>query len=90
VGPVAELGHVVVEGYDGAGEIERRVQSVGEVIPKGVVRGFGGDGDAVALGEIRGIELFVVGVISVKGVIGCQREGERTSRELLLWDAVLQ
>lgn len=58
------LGDVVVKGEDGAGEVKGRVQGVGEVVAEGVVGGFGGDGDAVALGEVGRVELFLLWLVS--------------------------
>ena len=62
---IAALGDVVVECQDGAGEVEGRVEGVGEVVAEGEVGWFGGDGDAIALGEIGRVELFLLDVISL-------------------------
>jgi hypothetical protein len=61
---IACLRDVIVEGEDWACEIERRVHGVGEVVEEGEIVRFGGDGDAVTLGEVRGVELFLLDVIS--------------------------
>ncbi|KAJ8112196.1 hypothetical protein OPT61_g5387 [Boeremia exigua] len=78
VGAVAGLGDVVVEGEDGAGEVEGRVHGVGEVVAEGEVVGLGGDGDAVALGEVGGVELLLLDVISLMGGLGVEVEADQT------------
>lgn len=58
------MGDVVVEGYDGAGEVEGCVDGVGNVVAEGEMLGCCGDGDAVSLGEVGGVELFLLMSIS--------------------------
>lgn len=58
------LGDVVVEGEDGAGEVEGRVEDVSEVVAEGVVLVVGGGCDAVAFGEGGEVELFLFVLIS--------------------------
>ena len=60
VGAVPLLGDPVVESHDWAGEVEWRVHCVSEIVAERKVRGFGRNSDAVALGQIRGIELFLL------------------------------
>jgi hypothetical protein len=64
-GSVRVLGDVVVEGQDGPGQVEGRVERVGEVGGKAEV-GIGrrGEGDAVTFGEGGRVELFLLGSIS--------------------------
>lgn len=62
---VALLRSPVVEGEDGTGEVERRVHGVSEIVAEGEVLGFRRDGHAVALGEVGGVELFLLEVISL-------------------------
>jgi hypothetical protein len=58
------LGDVVVEGEDGAGEVEGRVEGVGEVVGEGEV-GWGRRGvDAFALGEAGGVDIFLLERVS--------------------------
>ena len=61
---MAQLRDVVVEGEDGAGEVEGRVESVGEVGAEGVDGGFGGDRDAITFGKGGRVELFLLGGVS--------------------------
>lgn len=63
-GGVFELGDVVVEGYDGAGEVEGGVDGVADVVAEGVVFWGGGNGDSIALGEVGRVELLLLGGIS--------------------------
>jgi hypothetical protein len=74
---VALLGDEVVEGDDGAREVERRVDGVGEVVAEVEVVSRGGGGDAVALREVGGVELFLLASVSegvtIKGGWGWER-----------------
>ena len=58
------LRYVVVKGEDGAGEVEGRVECVGEVGGEVVCGWRGGDGDAGVFGESSWVELFLLGGIS--------------------------
>ena len=61
------MGDVVVEGEDGADEVEGRVEDVGEVVTEGVVvRVVGAEGDAVAFGVGGWGEIFLLKWISLR------------------------
>ena len=84
---VPHLRHVIVECDDWACEVQGRIHSVCEVIAKTEVFSFCGDGDAVALGEVGGIKLFLLDVISLQE----KGRGEmRTSTELPDRESTLQ
>jgi len=58
------LGDVIVECEDGAGEVERCVERVSDIVAEGVVLRLGGGGDAVAFREIGGVKLLLLGRLS--------------------------
>ena len=61
---VALLRDVVVESQDGAGDVQRSVEGICEVVEKGVIAGLSGDGNAVSFGDSSGVQLFLLGVVS--------------------------
>lgn len=81
---------VVVEGYYGAGEVERGVGRVGEVVAEGEVGAAGWDADAVALGEVGRVELFLLGlglavVVGMGGMAYFEgRAGRRVERPVVI------
>lgn len=60
------MGDVVVEGYDGTCEVERSVDSVCDVVSEIVVFGIRWSRDSVSLGEVGGVELLLLGCISME------------------------
>ena len=65
-GPVFALRDVVVVGDDRADEVERGVDGVGEVVAEVVVFCRGGGADAIVFGEVGGVELFLLELISMR------------------------
>lgn len=65
-GAVFALRDVVVVGDDGADEIERGVDGVGEVVAEVIVSCGGGGADAIVFGEVGGVELFLLELISMR------------------------
>jgi hypothetical protein len=63
--PVSQLRHKVVECDNRACEVQGRVRCVGEVVAEAEVFCFGGDCDTVTFRQVRGIELFLLDVISL-------------------------
>lgn len=57
---------VVVEGYDGADEIEGSVDGIGEVVAEVVVSCRGGGANTIVFGEVGGVELFLLELISMR------------------------
>ena len=63
--PVAELRDEVVKGDDGTGKVEWGIEGVCEVIAEGKVGRFCRYSYTVSFREIGGIELLLLGVISL-------------------------
>ena len=55
----------IVERHDRTSEVQWRVHCIGKVVAKGEVLWLSRNSDTIALGEVRGIELLLLDVISM-------------------------
>lgn len=85
---MALLGDIVVEGEDWAGEVEGGVEDVGDVVAEAEVLGAGRGVDALALGVVDGIDIFLLKCVSV--VSCCSDGGGLTSTGLTALRSRLQ
>ena len=63
-GGIAGLGDVIVEGEDGAREVERGVESVGKVVAEAVLVRFGGYVDSISFRQGGGVQLLLLDNVS--------------------------
>jgi hypothetical protein len=58
------LSDVVIECNDRSSEVEGRVHGIGEIVAESIITRLGRYGDAVPLGKVGGVKLFLLDVIS--------------------------